>query len=264
MQTSLFHQRKQGERETVDAFAQVLKSLFHKAYPSGQRGSLETESMGKAVLASQFVAGLVLELRAKVAGHEGDMDTLLAEARFEEAKLRDLTGSRPPPRKPPASSSSNPQEKPASRPSPQTGGQQPLSIQCYGCGAYGPARNKGSPAEAPGKDSCGKGGKPSNVAALTPAGSGVSGGQDGGDSVGEALEKIAATMDSIASGDAQSRSPIPMAEVELEGEPVQDTGSPMTIVSLNFLLLVWARQRPTNQTVPNGRHGPSASWNPPW
>ena len=49
---SLFHERKQGEKESVDSYAQALKVLFHKAYPNTQRGSPEAESMGKAVLAS--------------------------------------------------------------------------------------------------------------------------------------------------------------------------------------------------------------------
>ncbi len=52
--------------------------------------------MGKAVLASQFASRMIPEIRAKVAGTEGDFEALLAKARFEEAKLRDLgVGSRP-------------------------------------------------------------------------------------------------------------------------------------------------------------------------
>ena len=42
--------------------------------------------MGKSVLA----AGLLLELKMKVAGGEGTFEELLAKARLEEAKLRDL------------------------------------------------------------------------------------------------------------------------------------------------------------------------------
>ena len=82
VQSSLFYERKQGVKESV--------VLFRKAYPNTQRGSPEAESMGKAVLASQFAAGLIPEIKAKVAGNEGDLDALLARARFEEAKLRDL------------------------------------------------------------------------------------------------------------------------------------------------------------------------------
>ena len=46
--------------------------------------------MGKAVLASQFVTGLREDIKAKLAGCDGDLDQLLVKARFEEAKIRDL------------------------------------------------------------------------------------------------------------------------------------------------------------------------------
>lgn len=47
VQTSLFHERKQGERETVDVYAQDLKSKFHKAYPQTSHGDA-AKSMGRA------------------------------------------------------------------------------------------------------------------------------------------------------------------------------------------------------------------------
>ena len=50
--------------------------------------------MGQLVLANQFVAGLLPELKAKVAGSEGKLEQLLTKARFEEAKLRELTVGR--------------------------------------------------------------------------------------------------------------------------------------------------------------------------
>ena len=78
--------------ETVDTFAQELWSLFRKAYPPAQRGSEEAETMGRAVLANQFLVGLHPELKGKLAGQEGTFDQLLARARFEEAKLRDFGG----------------------------------------------------------------------------------------------------------------------------------------------------------------------------
>ena len=48
--------------------------------------------MGQSILTNQFVAGLRADIKAKVAGSEGGFDQLLAKARFEEAKLRDLSG----------------------------------------------------------------------------------------------------------------------------------------------------------------------------
>ena len=90
VQSSLFHDRKQKEKESVDSYAQALWVLFYKAFPSAQRGSAEAEDMGKAVLSSQFVLGLLPEIKSKVAGSEGDFDALLAKTRLEGAKLRDL------------------------------------------------------------------------------------------------------------------------------------------------------------------------------
>ena len=90
VQTSNFHERRQRSGESVDGFAQDLQHLYHKAYPATSCGSKETEEMGQTVLANQFAAGLLPELKAKVAGSEGDLDKLLTKTRFEEAKLHDL------------------------------------------------------------------------------------------------------------------------------------------------------------------------------
>lgn len=48
------------------------------------------------VLVNQFVSGLRSELQAKTMGVEGGMDEMMARARFEETKFRELT---PNPRK---------------------------------------------------------------------------------------------------------------------------------------------------------------------
>ena len=72
VQSSLFHERKQGEKESVDSYAQALTVLFTRRIQNTQRGSPEAESMGKALLASHFAAGLIPEIKAKVAGNGGD------------------------------------------------------------------------------------------------------------------------------------------------------------------------------------------------
>ena len=94
VQSSLFHERKQKPRETVDAYAQDLRQRFYKAYPTVQQGTRDAEEMGQLVLANQFLAGLLPELKSKVAGSEGNFEQLLTKARFEEAKLRELPGGR--------------------------------------------------------------------------------------------------------------------------------------------------------------------------
>ena len=83
-----FHQRKQEETETVD---QELRKLFYRAYPRTNQATEEAEGFGRSVLAYQFVAGLKQNLQSKVAGVEGDLKQLLLKARFEEAKIRDLS-----------------------------------------------------------------------------------------------------------------------------------------------------------------------------
>ena len=90
VQSSMFHERKQKLTESVDAYAQDLCRLFHLAYPKAQQGSQETENMRRSVLAYQFVAGLLPEIKLKLAGTDGSMDELLVKARLQEAKLRDL------------------------------------------------------------------------------------------------------------------------------------------------------------------------------
>ena len=95
MQTSLFHERRQRNSVTVDAYAQDIKSLFHKAYLQAQQGGEAVESIGRSVLVSQFVAGLIPVLTTKVAGTKGKYEEILVKARFEGAKLRDLGKSAP-------------------------------------------------------------------------------------------------------------------------------------------------------------------------
>ena len=58
--------------------------------------------MGRTVLAYQFVASLLPEMKRKIAGIEGDFEQLLTQAQFEEVKLREL----------PAPQQSTPQSRP--------------------------------------------------------------------------------------------------------------------------------------------------------
>ena len=96
VQSSLFHDRKQKfPKETVDAYAQDLRRLFYLAYPQAQQGTEEAEDMGRSVLSYQFVAGLRQEIKVRLAGVEGTFEQLLARARLEEAKLRDLAEQEP-------------------------------------------------------------------------------------------------------------------------------------------------------------------------
>ena len=58
-------------KESVDDYTQALRKLFKKAYSTVLRGEPEADSMGRTVLANQFVSGLQMELKSKVVGTEG-------------------------------------------------------------------------------------------------------------------------------------------------------------------------------------------------
>ena len=244
VQTSLFHDRKQRDHETVDKYAQDLKSLFYKAYPQSQQGNEAAESMGKSVLASQFVAGLNPVLKPKVAGTEGEFEALLVKARFEEAKLRDLG-----PSKKSSESTATPGHSTGPpKPSQPTSHRKPL-LECTKCGGtnhtarYCRYRGRAEPAEARG---AGRGNsRNGSVRALVPPK------QDGERKaeLDRALSDIVTTMHTITSQEEKGGlelGPTLTSKVQLEGCPVDallDTGSPASIVSLEFLLEALAKQR---------------------
>ena len=264
VQTTLFHDRKQRGNKFVDKYAQDLKSLFHKAYPQSQQGNEVAASMGKSVLASQFVAGLIPVLKPKVAGTEGGFEELLVKARFEEAKLRDLG-----PSKKPSEPSATPVRPAASpRPSQPTSERRPL-LECTRCGGtnhtarYCRYRGRAEPSEARG---AGKGNSRDGSVRVEPTearGAGRGNSRDGRvralvpprqgqqrrAELNQALSDIVTTMHTITSQEDKSGvelGPTLTSKVQLEGCPVDallDTGSPASIVSLEFLLEALAKQK---------------------
>ena len=50
VQSSLFHDRRQKERESVDDYAQDLRKLFYKAYPQTIQGTSDLEDVSKSIL----------------------------------------------------------------------------------------------------------------------------------------------------------------------------------------------------------------------
>ena len=106
VQTQLFHSCRQGQKESVDDFAQELRKLHTRAYAAATCVNAEAEKVGQIVLVNQFVSGLRPELQAKIVGIEGSMDELILKARFEEAKTKEFAATRtsvPFARRPPAS-----------------------------------------------------------------------------------------------------------------------------------------------------------------
>ena len=54
VQTQLFHSRRQGQKESVDDFAQELRKLHARAYAAATCASTEAEKVGQTVLVNQF------------------------------------------------------------------------------------------------------------------------------------------------------------------------------------------------------------------
>ena len=94
VQSSLFHDRRQGPNESIDVYTQELCTLFFCAYPQAQQGVSDTEHIACVMPASQFATGLKQEIEVKVAGVEGSFEKLLQIVKFEKAKLRDLMSYR--------------------------------------------------------------------------------------------------------------------------------------------------------------------------
>ena len=253
VKSSQFHERKQRQDETVDSFAQELKRLFYKAYPSTQQGSPEAEAMGRAVLSSQFVAGLRADIKAKVAGVDGDFDELLTKARFEEARFRDFN--------PPVTRHSTPNVNQRIQPRKQSstsetkksneksGGGTPR--KCFSCGstkhliANCPQKRRGASVESRGR-------KDANVATISQRPAEKKKEDDDAkpeEGVEEILSLVAATLHGVSATNKDSKlGVVPTAEIVLEGFPVcavLDTGSPVTIVSM---MQVLAENKPEQQT----------------
>ena len=54
LECSIFHERKQGSQESVDAYAQNIQCFIQNAYPGAALGSDDEQKMGEAVLSCQF------------------------------------------------------------------------------------------------------------------------------------------------------------------------------------------------------------------
>ena len=212
------------------------------------------------MLAYQFVVGLQQELKVKVAGVDEELWT---KARFEEAKIRDLdlksNGGRKPNPPPP------PPRKDGDKPPTEGGG--PKSIRCYHCHGTGhiakncPLRGRGTPNESAERNAKGKGKGPrvGNVRADEETYPKIK-----SEVVAELrralqeaeLEETSATLWVVKTTPDHEKEKKRLlgltlsAVVKFEGTEVQvllDTGSPVTIVPLGFLLKILVKRKKKEQ-----------------
>ena len=271
VQSSIFHERKQKEGERVDDYAQDLRRLFHRAYSSTPGGG-EAEAMGGSVLSNQFVAGLADNIKAKMVGRTGTFEELLAQARFEEARQKNLahnTGGLDQPRK----------KADGTTPKPSTGDTHRTRQNssrftrnakggCYSCGGTGhfardcPLKGRGAPPEARGRS----GSKPTKPGiSMLQAESeqedvqpderteGRKHTPTSGEVVQDAISQTVARMHGIEAGptDQPPLGPIPTSEIEVEGlttRALLDTGSPVSIISLDFFLRAASTKKAPDQS----------------
>ena len=278
IQMSHFHERRQKAGESVDSFAQDLRGLYHKAYPSTSRGSKETEEMGQTILANQFATGLLPELKAKVGGSEGDLEKLLTKARFEEAKLRYLQ-PQPAQKKPAQTPVSKPVEPKQSMQSMQQSWTSAKS--CFNCGskrhlAYQcPEHGRSKPVESRSKHQPHKR-QNNNVATLLPQAEDC---EQLKEKVAELRRQLQEAERSLTISEVATclhrieveprevqLGPVLTVVVQMEGVPVRaliDTGSPATIVDLEFLVNALAKTRESDQSPPEWMAAVEKRFQPP-
>ena len=261
----------------MDTYAQDLKCLFYKAYPSAQQSTLEMQELMKSVLTNQFVCGLQPELKGKLAGRDGHFEQLLTIARFEEAKARELQqkeGTPTTPRKnsgPPARTLTKGGEptRTAENQNPGTD----TNMRCFDCGQRGhrarncPEREQRRNKETPAAGNRGRDLKKKFVSAAITREENSDSKENSEQRVEDlrrqlqeaevelALEKQSATMRGVTCDEPGLETvqlgPTVCADLELGGCRVKalvDTGSPATIVSLEFLLNSLAKGRAREQT----------------
>ena len=253
VQTSLFHERKQGPQETMDAYAQDLRQLFLKAYPSAHQGSKEAEEMGKSVLSSQFVSGLRSDLKSKIAGMEGDMDSLLIKARFEEAKAKSLGEETRTLSKKPVGyqQEARPRGGPGQAAQSNTRISGNSHLRCHNCGGAGhfarncPLKSKVGPVEAKGhKVAVVVPGKTESQKEAEPRPGAI---EKELEEIVVALHGVQITHDNPFAGLGNT----PTAELDVEGSKIEaliDTRSPVSIISSKCLLNALSQTKNPEQT----------------
>ena len=281
----------------MDEYAQALRKLFSKAYSTVLRGEPQSNSMGQTVLANQFIAGLRPELKAKVVGTEGNLEQLLLKARFEEAKRKELAAikTNPLPKKPVPSQSVPPPQRSTpspqrSTPSPQRSTPRPTannasnprpdpkSRACFNCGMQGHlARSCPYPRQQRDREAHGR--REPAVACVETEVVSTKSPEERVEDLRRQLHEaeLAAAVNSAAPvirNVTQVSSTKPkstlgstiLSKVEVNGistEALIDTGSPVTIISLDFATIVMAKERNKFKNVEEWQEATLKKFEPP-
>ena len=116
--------------------------------------------MSRSVLEYQFVAGLLPDLKRRVAGMEGNFDHLLSKAQFEEAQRRGLAENTSKPRRHLPALFGPPKVLVTEKPAVSTTGEHTRSnggLKCFHCQGTGhfvrncPLRGRAAPSESRGQ-----------------------------------------------------------------------------------------------------------------
>ena len=260
----------------MDQFAQDLQKLYNLAYAGATSEGPQAERMGQTLLANQFITGLRSDLKRKLIGTEGSLEELVLKARFEEAKTRELVGDKPrtsvpnrtqrpsPMSAPPTTTSSSlPRSTPNSSPAGAPSG---TRLKCYNCGLDGHmARNCPYPRrgrrdeEAHGPTQTQY---PLRTGAPQKTMSALVGEEDSTRTKVEQPSKRLQDLEEKLTRENQTRvlnsvaaepgvgdsrlGPSVTTKVFVNGVPTQaliDTGPPATVVSLQFALDIFVREK---------------------
>ena len=271
----------------MDDFAQELRQLHSKAYSTTTSANPEAEQVGQIVLVNQFVSGLRAALQAKVVEVEGSMDEMIAKARFEETKRKELADKnptivlkkgfpsrtqsggnahRPPPRgqTPTSTSTTRPvTTRPSNSGSPGSKTTRPGPIKCFSCGLEGHI-SRNCPYRRPKSDEQESAGA-RRVGTMTSEApqEGMSTASER--EIEELMQQAELTaaiqaaggagmlnvVQSVKEGKEHRLGPTIITPVQVNGvttNALVETGSPATIVSLKFVLDVLRKNRIKDQT----------------